>query len=121
MMTATGRTRHRLSPLSGDQLQAVDAQWRAANYLTAAQIYLMDNPLLTQPLRAAHIKPRLLGHWGTSPGLNFIYAHMNRAIITHALNAMYVIGPGHGGPALYANTWLEGSYSRVRQIGRAHV
>lgn len=114
MMTATGRTRHRLSPLSGDQLQAVDAQWRAANYLTAAQIYLMDNPLLTQPLRAAHIKPRLLGHWGTSPGLNFIYAHMNRAIITHALNAMYVIGPGHGGPALYANTWLEGSYSRVR-------
>lgn len=114
MMTATGRTRHRLSPLSGEQLQAVDAQWRAANYLTAAQIYLMDNPLLTKPLRAAHIKPRLLGHWGTSPGLNFIYAHMNRAIITHALNAMYVIGPGHGGPALYANTWLEGSYSRVR-------
>ncbi|GAB5905971.1 phosphoketolase family protein [Mycobacteroides chelonae] len=115
MVTATrGATRPRSGPLSGDQLRAVDAQWRAANYLTAAQIYLMDNPLLTQPLLAEHIKPRLLGHWGTSPGLNFIYAHMNRAIITHDLNAMYVIGPGHGGPALYANTWLEGSYSDVR-------
>jgi len=115
MSTATsGATHHRLGPLTADQLEAVDAQWRAANYLTAGQIYLMDNPLLTVPLEAAHIKPRLLGHWGTSPGLNFIYAHMNRAIIAHGLNAMYVIGPGHGGPALFANTWLEGSYSEVR-------
>lgn len=115
IMTATrGQPRHRSKALSGEQLQAVDAQWRAANYLTAGQIYLMDNPLLAQPLVPEHIKPRLLGHWGTSPGLNFIYAHMNRAIITHDLNAMYVIGPGHGGPALYANTWLEGSYSDVR-------
>nr|WP_134050062.1 phosphoketolase family protein [Mycobacteroides franklinii] len=112
--TTQAATRHRRGPLPADQLEAVDAQWRAANYLTAGQIYLMDNPLLAVPLDAEHIKPRLLGHWGTSPGLNFIYAHMNRAIIAHDLNVMYVIGPGHGGPAMFANTWLEGSYSEIR-------
>ncbi|SIL78568.1 fructose-6-phosphate phosphoketolase [Mycobacteroides abscessus subsp. abscessus] len=112
-MTITA-AQHRLCPLSADELRAVDAQWRAANYLAAGQIYLMDNPLLSTSLRAEHVKPRLLGHWGTSPGLNFVYAHMNRAIINHDLNAMFVTGPGHGGPALFANTWLEGSYSEVR-------
>lgn len=77
------------------------------NYLTVGQIYLLDNPLLTKPLQSEHIKPRLLGHWGTSPGLNFVYAHMNRAIIAHDINALFVVGPGHGGPAMFANTWLE--------------
>ncbi|AMU78077.1 phosphoketolase [Mycobacteroides abscessus] len=105
---------HHRHPLSDDQLRALDAQWRAANYLTVGQIYLLDNPLLTKPLQSEHIKPRLLGHWGTSPGLNFVYAHMNRAIIAHDINALFVVGPGHGGPAMFANTWLEGSYSDVR-------
>nr|WP_312871413.1 phosphoketolase family protein [Amycolatopsis acididurans] len=100
-------------PLTAAELSQVDALWRAANYLTVGQIYLLDNPLLTEPLRAEHVKPRLLGHWGTSPGLNFLYAHFNRAIVTHDLNAMFVTGPGHGGPALFANTWLEGSYPEV--------
>ncbi|EIV63601.1 putative phosphoketolase [Mycobacteroides abscessus subsp. massiliense CCUG 48898 = JCM 15300] len=100
--------------MSDDQLRDLDAQWRAANYLTVGQIYLLDNPLLTKPLQSEHIKPRLLGHWGTSPGLNFVYAHMNRAIIAHDINALFVVGPGHGGPAMFANTWLEGSYSDVR-------
>ncbi|MFD5247697.1 phosphoketolase [Amycolatopsis sp. NPDC058340] len=95
------------------ELSQVDAQWRAANYLAACQIYLMDNPLLEMPLEPEHVKPRLLGHWGTSPGLNFVYAHLNRAIVRRNLNAMFVTGPGHGGPALYANTWLEGSYSEA--------
>ena len=94
-------------------LGSIDAYWRAANYLSVGQIYLLDNPLLREPLRLEHIKPRLLGHWGTSPGLNFVYAHMNRAITTHDLEAMYVIGPGHGGPAIVANAWLEGTYSEV--------
>ncbi|AMU68350.1 phosphoketolase [Mycobacteroides abscessus] len=105
---------HHRHPLSDDQLRDLDAQWRAANYLTVGQIYLLDNPLLTKPLQSEHIKPRLLGHWGTSPGLNFVYAHMNRAIIAHDINALFVVGPGHGGPAMFANTWLEGSYSDVR-------
>ncbi|EME55107.1 phosphoketolase family protein [Amycolatopsis decaplanina] len=99
--------------LSPAELSQVDAQWRAANYLAACQIYLMDNPLLESPLKPEHVKPRLLGHWGTSPGLNFVYAHLNRAIVRRNLNAMFVTGPGHGGPALYANTWLEGSYSEA--------
>ena len=99
--------------LSPAELSQVDALWRAANYLSVGQIYLMDNPLLTEPLRAEHVKPRLLGHWGTSPGLNFVYAHLNRAILAHDLNTMFVTGPGHGGPALLANTWLEGSYPEV--------
>ncbi|BBZ53456.1 putative phosphoketolase [Mycolicibacterium phocaicum] len=100
--------------MAAARLRSVDAYWRAANYLTAGQIYLMGNPLLRTPLAQQDIKPRPLGHWGTSPGLNFIYAHLNRAIIEHDLDAMYVIGPGHGGPALFANAWLEGSYSRTR-------
>ncbi len=109
-MTAVGA---RPSALNDTELSQVDALWRAANYLAAGQIYLMDNPLLREPLRPEQIKPRLLGHWGTSPGLNFVYAHLNRAILTHDLNAMLVTGPGHGGPALLANTWLEGSYSEA--------
>ena len=100
-------------PLAGDELRAIDAYWRAANYLSVGQIYLMDNPLLTEPLRPEHVKPRLLGHWGTTPGLNLIYAHLNRVITARDLNAMYVIGPGHGGPALVANAYLEGTYSEV--------
>ncbi len=89
----------------------LDAWWRAANYLAVGQIYLLDNPLLTSALKPAHIKPRLLGHWGTTPGLNFIYAHLNRIIKRHDLNMIYIAGPGHGGPALVASTWLDGSYS----------
>jgi xylulose-5-phosphate/fructose-6-phosphate phosphoketolase len=97
--------------LSTEALRRMDAYWRAANYLSVGQIYLLDNPLLKVPLAPAHIKPRLLGHWGTTPGLNFIYVHLNRVIKAHDLNAIFVTGPGHGGPALVANTWLEGSYS----------
>jgi len=99
-------------PLSTDEIQKIDAYWRAANYLSVGQIYLLDNPLLKKPLSLEHIKPRLLGHWGTTPGLNFIYAHMNRAIKKFDLNAIYITGPGHGGPALVANTYLEGTYSQ---------
>ena len=100
-------------------LAQVDALWRAANYLSAGQIYLMANPLLREELRPEHVKPRLLGHWGTSPGLNFVYAHLNRAIMARDLDAMYVIGPGHGGPGLVASAWLEGTYSEVYpEIGR---
>jgi xylulose-5-phosphate/fructose-6-phosphate phosphoketolase len=94
-------------------LGRIDAYWRATNYLSVGQIYLLDNPMLREPLRAAHIKPRLLGHWGTTPGLNFVYAHLNRLIGERDLNLMYVIGPGHGGPGLLANTWLEGSYTQA--------
>ncbi len=94
-----------------EEVGAIDAYWRAANYLSVGQIYLLDNPLLREPLRPEHIKPRLLGHWGTTPGLNFVYAHMNRAIRAHDLDAIYVAGPGHGGPGVVANTYLEGTYS----------
>ena len=97
--------------LTRDTLRQMDAYWRAANYLSIGQIYLMDNPLLREPLRREHIKPRLLGHWGTTPGLNFIYVHLNRIIVEHDLNMIYVTGPGHGGPGLIANTYLEGTYS----------
>jgi xylulose-5-phosphate/fructose-6-phosphate phosphoketolase len=100
-------------PLTEPELRALDAYWRAANYLTAGQIYLLDNPLLRESLRPEHIKPRLLGHWGTSPGLNLLYAHLNRAIVARDLNVIYITGPGHGGPALVANTWLEGTYSEL--------
>lgn len=99
--------------LSPTELRAIDAYWRAANYLSVGQIYLMDNPLLVEPLRPEHCKPRLLGHWGTTPGLNLIYAHLNRVIKARDLNAMYVIGPGHGGPGIVANAYLEGTYSEV--------
>lgn len=95
----------------GEDFSGLDAWWRAANYLSVGQIYLLANPLLAEPLQAAHTKPRLLGHWGTTPGLNFVYAHLNRAIRRHDLNVLFVAGPGHGGPALVASTWLEGSYT----------
>src|SRR5687768_1949434 len=97
--------------LDPEYLTRLDAYWRAANYLSVGQIYLMDNPLLEQPLQLSHVKPRLLGHWGTTPGLNFIYAHLNRAIRKYDLDMLYVAGPGHGGPALVANVYLEGTYS----------
>jgi xylulose-5-phosphate/fructose-6-phosphate phosphoketolase len=100
-----------LTPPGEDELTQVDSYFRAANYLTAGQIYLMDNPLLRRRLAVGDIKPRLLGHWGTSPGLNFCYAHLTRVIKSHGLNALFVCGPGHGGPAVIANTWLEGTYS----------
>jgi xylulose-5-phosphate/fructose-6-phosphate phosphoketolase len=100
-------------PFAPDLLARMDAYWRAANYLSVGQIYLLDNPLLRQPLRAAHIKPRLLGHWGTTPGQNFIYVHLNRVIKEHDLNMIYISGPGHGGPALVANTYLEGTYTEI--------
>ncbi|MEJ2644600.1 MAG: phosphoketolase family protein [Gammaproteobacteria bacterium] len=100
-------------PLTGDELRRINAYWRAANYLSIGQIYLMDNPLLREPLKPEHVKPRLLGHWGTTPGLNFIYAHFNRLIKARDLNAIYIAGPGHGGPGLVANTYLEGTYSEV--------
>ena len=99
--------------LSADETAILDQYWRAANYLSAAQIYLLDNPLLGEPLRPDHIKPRLLGHWGTSPGLNFIWSHLNRVISRSEATMMYVIGPGHGGPAALACTWLDGTYSQV--------
>ncbi|HEY5629041.1 MAG TPA: hypothetical protein VIR16_05980, partial [Candidatus Limnocylindrales bacterium] len=101
------------NPLSSDELRLIDAWWRAANYLSVGQIYLLDNPLLREPLRPEHVKPRLLGHWGTTPGLNLIYVHMNRVIRAWDLNAIYVIGPGHGGPGIVANAYLEGTYSEV--------
>ena len=100
-------------PLLPDELQKMHAYWRAANYLSVGQIYLLDNPLLQEPLKLEHIKPRLLGHWGTTPGLNFIYVHMNRVIKRYDLDAIYIAGPGHGGPGLVANTYLEGTYSEV--------
>ncbi|MEU4567612.1 phosphoketolase family protein [Micromonospora sp. NPDC023956] len=107
------------APLTDDELRRLDAYWRAANYLTVGQIYLLDNPLLREPLRVEHVKPRLLGHWGTSPGLNLLYAHLNRLIVGRDLSAVFVTGPGHGGPALVANTWLEGTYSdRYHSVGR---
>ncbi len=101
------------SPLTKSDLQKINAYWRAANYLSVGQIYLLSNPLLKEPLTIEHVKPRLLGHWGTAPGLNFIYAHLNRVIKARDLNVLYVTGPGHGGPALVANTYLEGSYSEL--------
>src|SRR5580765_5321416 len=103
----TGRT------LSTEELARIDAYWRAANYLTVGQIYLQDNPLLREPLRPEQIKPRLLGHWGTSPGLSFIYVHLNRLIKERDANVIYLAGPGHGGPALIANVYLEGTYTEI--------
>jgi xylulose-5-phosphate/fructose-6-phosphate phosphoketolase len=108
-MTDTETTRH--TTLDAEELRRIDAYWRAANYLSVGQIYLLDNPLLREPLRREHVKPRLLGHWGTTPGLNFIYVHCNRVIRAQDLDMIFIAGPGHGGPALVANTWLEGSYS----------
>ena len=101
------------SALTGSELDLLDAWWRAANYLSVGQIYLMANPLLTEPLRPEHVKPRLLGHWGTTPGLNMIYAHLNRLIRNQDLNVIYIAGPGHGGPGVVASTYLDGTYSEV--------
>ncbi len=112
-MTQTSTAAAAAGPLSDHDLALIDAYWRAANYLSVGQIYLLDNPLMRQRLRPEHVKSRLLGHWGTTPGLNFIYAHLNRVIRNWDLNAIYVIGPGHGGPAAVANAYLEGTYSEV--------
>ena len=101
------------SPLSSEELAKIHAYWRAANYLSVGQIYLYANPLLREPLRLEHIKPRLLGHWGTTPGLNFIYAHFNRVINKYDLNVIYICGPGHGGPGMVANAYLERTYSEL--------
>src|SRR5450432_1647714 len=100
-------------PLEAEELRCMHGYWRAANYLSVGQIYLLANPLLREPLKIEDIKPRLLGHWGTTPGLNFIYVHMNRVINKYDLNAIYVCGPGHGGPGMVANTYLEGTYSEL--------
>ena len=99
--------------LDARELELVDAWWRAANYLSVGQIYLLDNPLLKEPLQVEHVKPRLLGHWGTTPGLNFLYAHLNRAIVDRDVQALYVTGPGHGGPGVVATAYLEGTYSEL--------
>lgn len=99
--------------LGDDELRRMDAYWRASNYLSVGQIYLLDNPLLKEPLKREHVKPRLLGHWGTSPGLNMLYVHLNRVIKRDDLNMIYIIGPGHGGPSLVAHAYLEGTYSEV--------
>jgi xylulose-5-phosphate/fructose-6-phosphate phosphoketolase len=99
--------------LDPDELRLIDAYWRAANYLSVGQIYLLDNPLLREALRAEHVKPRLLGHFGTTPGLNLIWAHLNRAIRARDLDAIYITGPGHGGPGVVANAYLEGTYSEL--------
>jgi xylulose-5-phosphate/fructose-6-phosphate phosphoketolase len=101
------------APLSEDELRATDAYWRAANYLSVGQIYLYDNPLLRQPLTREHVKPRLLGHWGTTPGLNFVYVHLNRVIRKYDLDMIFVCGPGHGGPGVVANSYLEGTYTEL--------
>ncbi len=107
-------------PLSKKELEAINAYWRAANYLSVGQIYLCDNPLLKEPLKLEHIKPRLLGHWGTTPGLNFIYVHLNRVIKAYDLNMIFICGPGHGGPGMVANTYLEGTYSELLQPKEEH-
>src|SRR6476659_2720828 len=100
-------------PLSDEALRGMHAWWRAANYLSVGQIYLLDNPLLRQPLKLEHTKPRLLGHWGTTPGLNFIYVHLNRLIKARDLDMIYIAGPGHGGPGIVANTYLEATYTET--------
>src|ERR1700676_3379637 len=102
-----------VGPLSPDLLAKMHRYWQAANYLTVGQIYLQENPLLKEPLRPEHIKPRLLGHWGTSPGLSFIYVHLNRLIQDEDVNMIYLAGPGHGGPAILANVYLEGAYTQT--------
>ena len=105
--------------LTQDDIRKMHAYWRAANYLTVGQIYLKDNALLERPLTIDDVKPRLLGHWGTTSGLNFIYTHLNRVINARDLNMMYIIGPGHGGPGIVAHTYLEGSYTEIVSLYRA--
>jgi xylulose-5-phosphate/fructose-6-phosphate phosphoketolase len=112
-VTSAGQDPQNPEPLSPDELQTIDAWWRAANYLSVGQIYLYDNPLLKKPVTIRDIKPRLLGHWGTTPGLNFLWVHLNRVIREHDLNVLYVTGPGHGGPGIVANAYLEGTYSEI--------
>jgi len=112
-MRETASDSEKADVLNGQELSRLDAYWRAANYLSVGQIYLLDNPLLREPLKPEHIKPRLLGHWGTTPGLNFIYAHLNRVIKARDLNIIYICGPRHGGPGMVANTYLEGTYSEI--------
>lgn len=102
--------------LDGAELALIDRYWQAANYLSVGQIYLLDNPLLRVPLEPQHIKARLLGHWGTTPGLNFIYVHLNRVIKARDLDAIYICGPGHGGPGIVANTYLEGTYRDRKSV-----
>src|SRR5436853_856810 len=109
--TGDGSKAAAAGPLAPEELRKMEAYWRASNYLSVGQIYLMDNPLLKEPLKREHIKPRLLGHWGTSPGLNMLYVHLNRVIKRDDLNMIYIIGPGHGGPSLVAHAYLEGTYS----------
>src|SRR3954471_19108095 len=99
--------------LDATYLERLHGWWRAANYLSVGQIYLLDNPLLREPLTLAHVKPRLLGHWGTTPGLNFVYVHLNRCIVRRDLSVLFLCGPGHGGPGVVANVYLEGTYSEV--------
>src|ERR1700732_2205310 len=111
-MIATTKNRP-AAPLSPELLQQINAYWRAANYLSVGQIYLSGNPLLREPLKLEHIKHMLLGHWGTTPGQNFIYTHLNRVINKYDLNMIYISGPGHGGPAVIAGTYLEGTYSEI--------
>jgi xylulose-5-phosphate/fructose-6-phosphate phosphoketolase len=120
MATTTGERRRKpvetnksaaRGPLSADELRKLDAYWRASNYLSVGQIYLLDNPLLREPLQREHIKPRLLGHWGTSPGLNMLYVHLNRIIKRDDLNMIYFMGPAHGGPSLVPIAYMEGTYS----------
>src|SRR5574338_330282 len=113
IITKTKKKDAKNKPLSQDLLRRMNAYWRAANYLSVGQIYLFDNPLLKKPLKIEHVKPRLLGHFGTTPGLNFIYVHLNRIIKEHGVPMIYVTGPGHGGPGIVANTYLEGTYSEV--------
>jgi xylulose-5-phosphate/fructose-6-phosphate phosphoketolase len=108
---ASGSAPDMRQPLDDSELHRIDSWWRAANYLNVGQIYLLANPLLREPLKSEHIKPRLLGHWGTAPGLNLVYVHVNRLIRKYDLDVIYMAGPGHGGPALLANVWLEGSYT----------
>src|SRR3977135_1693153 len=102
-----------MDPISEQEVRALHDWWSAANYLTVGQIYLLANPLLSEPLRDEHIKPRLLGHWGTSPGLSLVYAPLNRVIRARDADVLLLVGPGHGGPAVLANVWLEGTYSEV--------
>src|SRR6267378_4245230 len=112
-VTGSAKPHESKRPLSEEEIRKMHAYWRAANYLSVGQIYLYANPLLQEPLKLEHVKPRLLGHWGTTPGLNFIYVHFNRLIKKFDLNVIYVTGPGHGGPGLVANTYLESTYSEI--------
>src|SRR2546427_6094718 len=110
-MSLTSRQAGARTSPSDDEMATLDAYWRAANYLSVGQIYLLDNPLLREPLKPDHVKPRLLGHWGTTPGLNLVYAHVNRLIVERDLDAIFITGPRHADPAIVAHTYLEGSYS----------